>query len=84
VCKFGDCSVINVRVRVNRMYGRNTKLYVSDESEGSGWTPEGVSSVRYPNELYMYIRDGVCVCVCVCVSRVHSPDNSPNLSTFIK
>jgi len=36
MCKFDDCSVIDVRVRVNRMYGRNTKLYGSDESEGSG------------------------------------------------
>jgi len=36
VCKFGDCSVNSVRVRVNRMYGRNTKLYGSDESEGPG------------------------------------------------
>jgi len=47
VCKFGDCGVISVRVSINRMYGRNTKLYVSDESEGSGWTHAGVSSVRY-------------------------------------
>jgi len=47
VCKFGDCSVNSVRVRVNRMYGRNTKLYRSDESEGPGQAPAGVFSVRY-------------------------------------
>jgi len=56
VCKFGDCStsVNSVRVRVNRMYGRTTKLYGSDESEGPGWAPAGVFSVRYSNQL--------CVC----------------------
>jgi len=58
MCANGDCSVISIRV--NRMYGRNTKLYGSDESEGPGWAPAGVFSVRYPNELY--VRDCVCVC----------------------
>jgi len=61
--QFGDCSVNNVRVRVNRMYGRNTKLYGSDESKGPGQAPVGVFSVRYFEwTVCVYIRECVCVC----------------------
>jgi len=63
VFKFDNCSVNSVRVRVNRMYGRNTKLYGSDESEGSGPdTWRGVFCEVLTSELCVY--KGLCVCVC--------------------
>jgi len=38
--KFDNCIVISVKLRVNQRYERNTKLYGSDESEGSSWKPK--------------------------------------------